>query len=115
MIRMLKKLKEQQQQQHQQQKQTKKQTNKQTNKKLLIKRIPKFNDYKNCLFKNEIILKSQQRFKSEGHCIYTQEVNKIALSSNDDERLQIFDRNRTYPYGLNVFKVCKIEMLSKYK
>ena len=114
MIRMLKKLKEQQQQQHQQQKQTKKQTNKQT-KKLLIKRIPKFNDYKNCLFKNEIILKSQQRFKSEGHCIYTEEVNKIALSSNDDERLQIFDRNRTYPYGLNVFKVCKMEMLSKYK
>ena len=114
MIRMLKKLKEQQQQQHHQQKQTKKQTNKQT-KKLLIKRIPKFNDYKNCLFKNEIILKSQQRFKSEGHCIYTEEVNKIALSSNDDERLQIFDRNRTYPYGLNVFKVCKMEMLSKYK
>ena len=93
---------------------TNEKTNKQT-KKLLIKRIPKFNDYKNCLFKNEIILKSQQRFKSEGHCIYTEEVNKIALSSNDDERLQIFDRIRTYPYGLNVFKVCKMEMLSKYK
>ena len=113
MIRMLKKLKEQQQQQQHQQKETTKQTNKQ--KERVIKRIPKFNDYKNCFFKNEIILKSQQRFKSEGHCIYTEEVNKIALSSNDDERLQIFDRIRTYPYGLNVFKVCKIEMLSKYK
>ena len=36
-------------------------------KKCVIKRIFKFNDYKNCLFKNEIILKLQQRFKSEAH------------------------------------------------
>ena len=28
--------------------------------KCVIKRINKFNDYRNCLFKNEIILKSQQ-------------------------------------------------------
>ena len=35
-------------------------------KKCVIKRILKFNDYKNCLLDNEIILKSQQRFK----CIY---------------------------------------------
>ena len=33
-------------------------------KKWVIKRILKFNDYENCLFKNEIILKLQQRFKS---------------------------------------------------
>ena len=31
-------------------------------KKCVIKRILKFNDYKNCLFKNGIILKWQQRF-----------------------------------------------------
>ena len=66
-----------------------------------MKRILKFNDCKNCLFKNEIILKSQQRFKSEGHCLYTEGANKIALSSNDDERLQSVDRIRTYPYGKN--------------
>ena len=41
-------------------------------KKCVIKRTLKFNDYKNCLLKNEIILKSQQRFKSEGHCVYTE-------------------------------------------
>ena len=39
-------------------------------KKCVIKRILKFNDYENCLFQNEIILKSQQRFKSEAYCIY---------------------------------------------
>ena len=49
------------------------------------------------MFKNETMLKSQQRFKKEGHCIYTKEVNKIALRSNDDKRLQTFDRIRTYP------------------
>ena len=46
----------------------------------------KFNDYKDCLLNNEIILNSQQRFKSERHNLYTEEINKIALSSNDDKR-----------------------------
>ena len=63
----------------------------------------------------KIMLKSHQIFKSEAHCLHTKEVNKIALSSNDDKRLQTFDRIRTYPYGTNAFKVCKSEMLSKYK
>ena len=58
---------------------------------------------------------SQQRFKSEAHCVYAEEVNKIALSSNDDKKLQTFDRFRTYPYGTNTFKVCKSGMLRKYK
>ena len=61
-------------------------------KKCVIKRRRKFNDYKDCLLNNETILKSQQRFKSERHDVYTEEVNKIALSSNDDKRLQTFDR-----------------------
>ena len=55
-------------------------------KKCVIKRILKFNDYKDCLLKNEIILKSQQRFKSELHNVYTELINKIALSSNGDKR-----------------------------
>ena len=38
-------------------------------------------------------------------------VNKIALSSNDDKRLQTYDRITTYPYGTNAFKVCESEML----
>ena len=50
---------------------------------------------KNCLFTNKNILKSRQRFKSKAHCIYTEYVNKFALRSNDDKRLQNFDRIRT--------------------
>ena len=50
----------------------------------------KFDDYKDCLFKNEIILKSKRRSKGEGHRVYTEEVNKIALSSNDDKKITNF-------------------------
>ena len=45
--------------------------------------------------------------------MYAEEVNKIALSSNDDKRIQTFDRVTTYLYGINVFKVCENEMLLK--
>ena len=82
-------------------------------KKCVITRRLKFSDYKDCLLNNEIILKSQQRFKSEKHDVYTEEVNKIALSSNDDKRLQTFDRITSYPYGASAGKVCKTELLSK--
>ena len=40
-----------------------------------------FENYKDCLFNGDFILKSQQRFKSGHHKVYTEEVNKIALSS----------------------------------
>ena len=39
--------------------------------------------------------------------------NKIALISNDDKRLQTFDKITTYPYGKSAFRVCESEMLSK--
>ena len=45
--------------------------------------------------------------------VYTEEVNKIALSSNDSKRLQTIDKVTTYPYGTNAFKVCESEMLTK--
>ena len=76
-------------------------------KKCVIKLRLKFNDYKDCLLNNEIILKSQQRFKSEAHNVYTEEVNKIALSSNDDKRLQTYDRVTSYPYGKVLGKYVK--------
>ena len=62
-----------------------------TNKCIIIN-VLKFNDYEDCLLNNEIILKPQQRFKSEIHDVYAEDVNRIALSNNDDERLQTYDR-----------------------
>ena len=67
------------------------------------------------LFNDEVIIKSQQRFRSDHHRAYTEEVNKIALSINDDKRLQTFDKVTTFPYGTNAFKVCDSEMLLKNK
>ena len=64
---------------------------------------------------NEVKLKSQQRFKSEAHNVFTEEVNKIPLSSNDDKRLRTFDGVTSYPYRTSIGKVCKTELLSKYK
>ena len=59
----------------------------------------KFVDYKKCLFGNELMLKSQQRFKSENHEVYTENINKIALSCNDDKRIVALDRIMSYHYG----------------
>ena len=70
-----------------------------------------FENYKDCLFNDKIILKSQQRFKSDHHRVYTEDVNKIALSSDDDKRLQTFNRVTTYPYGTLAVKVCETEMV----
>ena len=64
------------------------------------------------MLNNNTILRSQLRFKSDLRNLYAEEVNKIALNSNDDKRLQTFDRVTTYPYGANAFKVCESEMIA---
>ena len=79
-------------------------------KKCEIKRKTMFENYTDCLSNDKIILKSQQRFKSDHHKVCTEEVNKIALSSDDDKRLQTFNRVTTYPYGTPPVKVCESEM-----
>ena len=67
--------------------------------------------YTDSLLKNKTILRSQLRFKSDLRIVYTEEVNKITISSNDDKRLQTYDKITTYPYGTNAFKVCVSEMI----
>ena len=68
-------------------------------KECVIKKKIKFNDYKKCLFSDELILKSQQRFISKKHDVYTENVNKIALSNNDDKRIVSSNKISSYPYG----------------
>ena len=43
--------------------------------------------------------------------MYTEEVNKIALSRNDDKSLQKFDRVTTYPHGTNAFDLSECDMM----
>ena len=66
-------------------------------KRCVIKRGLMFKNYKDCLFNGGVILKSQQRFKSDHHKVFTEEVNKIVLSSDDNKTPAI--------------KVCENEMM----
>ena len=105
----------------------------------VIKRKLKFQDYKNCLeaaaqienkinylakhkidadgpkenqkeFKTfKLILKTQQKFRSEKHNVFVEEINKIALSSNDDKTIQSIDMIETYAHRTNKGLVCKKE------
>ena len=74
-------------------------------KKYAINKIIKFNDYKNFLLNDEVILKSQQRFISKKHDVYTENVNKIALSNDDDKRVLSNDKITTYPYGYTILNL----------
>ena len=112
-------------------------------KKCIIKRKLKFQDYKNCLEaaqiernisylrkkkigvdslkedqkefvkNNKLILKTQQRFKSERHNVFTEEINKIVLSSSDDKRMQSIDSMETYTYGTSKDLTCKKEKVKR--
>ena len=59
----------------------------------------KFDDYKKCLLNDKVILKSQQRFTSTKHDVYTEYVNNIALSNDDDKRIVSSNKITSYPYG----------------
>ena len=71
--------------------------------------------------KNKFLLKSQQRFKSQRHNVSTEEITKIALSSNDDKRIQSIDLLKTYSHGMNKDfvskneKIKRIKMIKQYK
>ena len=68
-------------------------------KKCIVKREITFKYYADALFNDEVIIRSQQRFRSDHHRVCTEDVNKIALSSNDDKRIQTFDKVTTFPDG----------------
>ena len=67
-------------------------------KKCVMKQMIKFDDYKKCLLNDKVILKSQPRFISNKHDVYTEDVNKIALSNDDDKRIVSPDKISSYPH-----------------
>ena len=64
-------------------------------KKNVVKKGITFDDYIRCLFSGEKQMKSMKIIRSENHDIYSKEVNKIALSSNDDKREVMEDKIHT--------------------
>ena len=81
----------------------------------VIKRRFMFENYKDCLFFEKTIFKKQQRFKSYDHNVYTKEINKVALSSDGNKRIQTFDKVTTFLQETPAVKVCENEMLSVLK
>ena len=58
-------------------------------KKCVVKKTISFEDYKRCLFEGTTIHRSQMMFRSRKHKVRTLEVNKLALSREDDKRISI--------------------------
>ena len=85
-------------------------------KKCVIKQKLMFENYKDYLLNKKTVYRSQERFKTCYHDVYTEEVNKTALSSNDDKRLQTSDKITTYPHGTNemmmINKLINIKMIN---
>ena len=47
--------------------------------------------HKEFIENDKLILKSQQRFTINKHYVFTEEVSRIALSANDDKKIQLID------------------------
>ena len=58
-----------------------------------------FEDYKDCLFSNTQLWRKMNVFRSHLHDVYSEEINKIALSANDDKRIILEDGIHTRPHG----------------
>ena len=51
------------------------------------------------LFNQTVQMRKMNVIRSYGHEVYTETVNKTALSGNDDKRLVLLDRIHTMAYG----------------
>ena len=62
-------------------------------------------NYKEFIKNNRLILKSLQKFRVEKHNVFTEEVNKIALTDNDDKGMQSIYSIEIYTYEINEEKI----------
>ncbi|CAH3027681.1 unnamed protein product [Porites evermanni] len=67
-------------------------------KKNVVKKGIEFENYVECLFTGEKQMRTMKIIRSENHDIYSKEVNKIALSSEDDKRKVLKDRVHTLSF-----------------
>ena len=68
-------------------------------KKAVVSKSITHDDYKKCLFTREEQMKKMNVIRSHLHEIYTEEVNKVALSADDDKRVVLADGINTLAYG----------------
>ena len=68
-------------------------------KKNVVKNTISFDDYKKCLFSGEQQYRKMNTLRSRKHDIFMEEINKVALSANDDKRVILSDRVNTHAPG----------------
>ena len=68
-------------------------------KKNVIKKNITHEDYKNCLFNEEIVEKDMNIIRHKKHNLYTETITKVALSANDDKRIILEDEINILAYG----------------
>ena len=68
-------------------------------KKYVVRKDISHEDYKECLFSKRPQMRKMNVIRSHGHEIFSETVNKIALSANDDKRIILEDRISTLSYG----------------
>ena len=64
-------------------------------KKNVVKKGINFEDYVQCLFSGEKQMKSMKIIRSENHDTYSKEINKVALSCDDNKRKVMEDKIQT--------------------
>jgi len=57
------------------------------------------NDYKNCLFSGRQQLRPMNVIRSHHHEVFTEQVNKTALSADNDKRIILPDQIHTLAHG----------------
>ena len=67
-------------------------------KKNVVKKTMDFDDYVNCLFLDKKQMRSMKIIRSEKHDIFSKEVNKVALSNEDDKRKVLKDNVHTLAF-----------------
>ena len=68
-------------------------------KKSVVENSIRFDDYKDCLENKVRQMREMQVIRSYKHFVYTETVNKVALSADDDKRIICKDGKHTLPYG----------------
>ena len=72
----------------------------------VTKRSIEFDDYRECLFSRKEQHRKMNVIRSHCHEIYTDDINKIALSSDDEKRVIMADGIHTLAYGNTTLKNC---------
>ncbi|XP_048587295.1 uncharacterized protein LOC125570163 [Nematostella vectensis] len=68
-------------------------------KRAVVKKSIGFDDYKDCLFGKKPQMRLMNVIRSHKHDVYTETVNKVALSHEDDKRVICDDGIHTFAYG----------------